>query len=346
MQDIKFIRISGIVGSVLFAVLLSCLLYYSATKPLYVVKAEEDGVENVDTVSESAVLLTQVFPAGDLTYDNFVIPLGSTVSRDDIRIENSYMNRRLTVIVENYGDGSNVAKKMIGRLDGILAVQTGLNGSDLLIVFTLDGIYEYEMVLENGNLGLKLMKPAEVYEHVLVLDAGHGGEDAGNISGGDTESAVTLAVARLVKEKLEENGIRVYMTRTLEKEIAPEERVKLVKDSGADMYISLHLNDTDEPGISAYYNDQFFLTRLTGAELSDYLVRNTTMAVTGRGNGIFALDDESEILGDLSVTGSLLTLGSLSHFSEGVLLTQDKYQHDLAEGISRGILEAYENSTL
>ena len=54
-------------------------------------------------------------------------------------------------------------------------------------------------------------KNDEVYD--IVLDAGHGGKDDGERLGADTEANISLSYAKLLKQKLEEKGLKVKMTR-------------------------------------------------------------------------------------------------------------------------------------
>ena len=57
----------------------------------------------------------------------------------------------------------------------------------------------------------KAEKPSDVYD--IVIDAGHGGKDAGEKSGTDTEADIALAYAKLLKERLEAQGLTVKLTR-------------------------------------------------------------------------------------------------------------------------------------
>ena len=60
----------------------------------------------------------------------------------------------------------------------------------------------------------------------VCIDAAHGGSSTGGASGNYTEKAITLSVALKVKEYLEESGVNVVMTRTSDRDVTNEQRVK------------------------------------------------------------------------------------------------------------------------
>ena len=98
----------------------------------------------------------------------------------------------------------------------------------------------------------------------MIVDAGHGGFDAG-ASGVDTgvrESGLNLQVARLVQVDLEAAGVRVLMTRAEEGALGETKkedmarRGALLSAEGADAAVSIHMNkvpDRRVRGPMAYY---------------------------------------------------------------------------------------------
>jgi N-acetylmuramoyl-L-alanine amidase len=92
---------------------------------------------------------------------------------------------------------------------------------------------------------------------LIVLDPGHGGVDPGAIAtNGVYEKNITLATARRVKDLLESSGrYRVHMTRDRDIFIKLPQRVKIARDMGADLFISLHADTIGRPtvqGASVY----------------------------------------------------------------------------------------------
>jgi N-acetylmuramoyl-L-alanine amidase len=87
---------------------------------------------------------------------------------------------------------------------------------------------------------------------MIVIDAGHGGDDPGAIGdGGKREKDVTLAVAQELKKQLEATGrYRVHLTRSTDKFIKLQDRVGIGRKNGGDLFISLHADSIDKPGVS------------------------------------------------------------------------------------------------
>lgn len=76
---------------------------------------------------------------------------------------------------------------------------------------------------------------------IIMIDAGHGGEDPGAISPrGLKEKDVVLAIARLTKTKLESLGYIVKMTRNEDVFIPLKSRTLKAQQKHADLFISIH----------------------------------------------------------------------------------------------------------
>jgi len=91
----------------------------------------------------------------------------------------------------------------------------------------------------------------------VVIDAGHGGHDPGAHVKGLNEAEITLDVAlRLEKLLLKQPGVEVVMTRRTNIYIPLEERTAIANRSGADLFLSIHVNASRNPkarGIETYF---------------------------------------------------------------------------------------------
>lgn len=79
----------------------------------------------------------------------------------------------------------------------------------------------------------------------VVIDPGHGGSDVGAQYDGRNEKDDNLSLALLVAEKLEEDGVKVKLTREDDTFISLEKRCKIANRRRAELFISLHRNSAE-----------------------------------------------------------------------------------------------------
>src|SRR5258708_2878436 len=103
---------------------------------------------------------------------------------------------------------------------------------------------------------------------VVIVDAGHGGPDAGMtgpIGKGSKiyEKNITLAVAKRLGAALTKRGAEVVYTRTTDTLIALSDRGQIANKAGGAMFISIHVNASDptwRDGISVRGFETYFLS--------------------------------------------------------------------------------------
>jgi N-acetylmuramoyl-L-alanine amidase len=102
----------------------------------------------------------------------------------------------------------------------------------------------------------KASRKATLARKIIVIDAGHGGHDPGALGSRSHEKDVTLAAAKALKTRLEQTGkFKVVMTRDGDVYIPLEQRVKIARSAGADLFISLHADsggDSKVRGATVY----------------------------------------------------------------------------------------------
>jgi N-acetylmuramoyl-L-alanine amidase len=79
-------------------------------------------------------------------------------------------------------------------------------------------------------------------QRIIVVDAGHGGNDPGSPSSiGISEKRITLQTARVLKKELEKNGnFKVYLSRDRDVYVPHRRRFGVARKHQADLFISLH----------------------------------------------------------------------------------------------------------
>lgn len=96
---------------------------------------------------------------------------------------------------------------------------------------------------------------------VIILDAGHGGQDTGVVGpGGLTEKEVCLDLAVRVKRLIDKGlGYRTFMIRSRDEALSLTERSSLANNNRGALYIGIHLSgfpDQSLQGFGIFYIDQ------------------------------------------------------------------------------------------
>jgi N-acetylmuramoyl-L-alanine amidase len=101
---------------------------------------------------------------------------------------------------------------------------------------------ELSAIVNGGNVSLIRMLGLKI--KTIMIDAGHGGTDSGTIGKmGTKEKDITLDIAKRLKAHLvKRDRYHVLMTREDDSSVPLLERVTLVREAKADLFISIHLN--------------------------------------------------------------------------------------------------------
>ncbi len=154
---------------------------------------------------------------------------------------------------------------------------------------------------------------------VVVIDAGHGGEDPGAI--GPTklrEKNVTLAIAKEVYKQLDAtSGYKPIMVRNGDYIVALKKRRDIARQHNSDLFVSIHADAFSKPsanGASVYALSNGGVVSAMAKYLAD---QENAADVIGGINGV-SLEDKDDVLKsvlvDLSMTSTLqrsLTIGNL-----------------------------------
>lgn len=90
---------------------------------------------------------------------------------------------------------------------------------------------------------------------LVVIDPAHGGADPGaRGSAGIAESDVVLGFARLVRISLEAQGFRVILTRQANEDPSFDDRSKVANAQRGNIFITLHVSSTGQPGTVRVYS--------------------------------------------------------------------------------------------
>lgn len=89
----------------------------------------------------------------------------------------------------------------------------------------------------------KISSNNKTKKKTIVIDAGHGGSDAGAVGPNKRyEKVVNLAVSNYLADILKKRGYKVYVTRSSDKFIKVMDRTILANEKNADLFLSIHTN--------------------------------------------------------------------------------------------------------
>ena len=193
----------------------------------------------------------------------------------------------------------------------------------------------------------------------VVLDAGHGGKDPGAASrSGFQEKDLTLEIVLRVKAHLAAAGVRVVLTRDVDRFWELEDRPYLAARGGGDLFVSLHMNSalsrsvqgietfvtaaencppTAESKLGGRYpavpNNQFnHSNTVLGNQLQRAIVGITRAEDRGLKHARFV------VLRNSAMPAALIECGFLSNAQEAQKLATPSYRETVALGIAQGIL--------
>lgn len=191
-------------------------------------------------------------------------------------------------------------------------------------------------------------------QRVLILDAGHGGEDGGAVSAdGVAESRINLEIVRRLDGLFAFLGQRTLLTRegegaiyspdaqTLrEKKVSDlQNRVKLVNGITGGILLSVHQNSL--PANPTVHGAQAFFNKVSPADQIAAAIQSALNGTANDGGAKSAKQMERSIylLEKVNCPGVLVECGFLSNSEETRQLQTASYQVKLAQAIACGYLQ-------
>ncbi len=161
------------------------------------------------------------------------------------------------------GDGVNVYRYVIDVTDqpgGASAASAAANPSQVASIQPGQAAPQQELHAATGSRRARQIAqlakieapvaPLTPSKKVIVIDAGHGGHDPGAAGQNAHEKDLTLAAARMLRDRLEREGrYHVVLTRDSDVYVGLQDRVKIARKANADLFISLHADSGTSPDI-------------------------------------------------------------------------------------------------
>lgn len=334
---------------VFFIAAMGVILWMSENKVITIADVAQDEVMGNLAAKESAsgdeAAKSLTFKLGEANSSYLRIPLPEGCKADDIIIENHYMDRALRILIPNSDEIFYEENVISGNLESVSQGFYEVMKEGVALNFQLTGIYECRTILENENLYISFLAPAEMYDKIVVIDPACGGSDLGYAAGNVLEKDINLQIARKLKEKLDESDIKAYYTRMDDVNPAKEDRTALGNETRADMYIRIQLSASEDSsvyGTSTVYNGDYFIPGFGNIELADCLEREVVTAIKGKAIGLSEAEQEDYTLLKSVIPAAIVNVGYITNKQEASLLCREEYIDKIATGIYNAIIKVYE----
>jgi len=259
-----------------------------------------------------------------------------------LELEDAQENLDIGVIIEDPNEISDPVKGF--SIQYVKEVNTNLNTA--IINISLDDIYAHTLYQDKDNIYIDLRRPKDVYDKIIVVDAGHGGTDSGTFSKGEQyyEKDLNLSMLLYLKEILDQEDIKVYYTRTTDETIFLNPRVNLANDLEADFFLSIHCNANESSmpsGTEVLYNELVLTQGLESKQLSQICLEELTIATQMRNRGLVT-GNEMVIIGNSDIPVALIEVGFMSNYEDLQFLLQEGNRRKVAGAIYKAIVRAYD----
>jgi len=224
-------------------------------------------------------------------------------------------------------------------------------------VFTALGIFLVQQAARRAAAN-----PANCPDPVILLDAGHGGEDGGAVGvGGVVEKELNLAIALKLETYLRAMGYQVILTRNADKDLH-DATASTVRDRKTtdihnrfammealrdkDLFVSIHMNKfpgSGAHGTQVFYSKNTPQSAILAQAIQESVVRlvqpENTRQIKPSGDSIYLLYYAKK-------TAVLVECGFISNAAEAEKLQDEAYQKQIAFAIACGILEYCKGETI
>lgn len=290
---------------------------------------------------------TEIVSSGASMQLRLTLPEG--VTPEEVGVKSNYLTQTFKIEIPHTDDSYFESHPITGSSDHIEGLSYAQGKKVDIIEITTDEVYELATEYDGEYFYLDFVDPHELYEYVVVIDAGHGGNDSGAEKSGILEKDIDLAIVLELKKLLDaaETNIKVYYTRTTDTNPSYERRVGLANKCHADLFISIHNNSYKQSskvkGTAVMYS-QSHEGDFTSKRLAQICLDELTSRLGTVDKGIME-GDQIHIIRNSKVPVALIEVGFMTNREELKLLNSEDYQEEAAKAVYEAIFKALEEAT-
>ncbi|WP_442913813.1 N-acetylmuramoyl-L-alanine amidase [Lacrimispora sp.] len=208
----------------------------------------------------------------------------------------------------------------------------------------------YVISSQAGKMTAGVKAKAGKERPVVVIDAGHGGNDPGKIGvDGTLEKDINLQIAYRLKKYLEASDVKVVLTREDDNGLYSErdnrkkmadmsKRCEIINDVSPSLTVSIHQNSYHEENV---YGGQVFYYKKSdkGKELAEILQSRFDYVLGEKNTRLAKPNDNYYLLLHVRTPIVIVECGFLTNWKESALLNTSDYQDRVAWTIHMGVME-------
>ena len=325
----KRLKTTAILTGIFVILSLGVMFFRTVTKSVIIAEAENayfykelDGKEYLLELKE---------PDSEKGKGTLVIPLESGVNSDSVTLEERHVQHEFVLYIKGKSVDFYSKNAVITDLDCVQqGTFTAVDEKGMVrLTFQLDGLYENQTFLGDKEIVVSFAKPEDLYENVVVIDPA---------------DEIGLKMVPYLRNYFTGNeSVKIYFTTLDENRPGDEELQTLLKESKADLFIKVGIDETteSESGIRTYYNDKFFIRKFGNVQLADKLEMGVVSASDNKALGLTAAAD-MEGLSDSVIPTAFVTIGNLNNRVDLDKLEKDSYIEKCSTGVGDGIIAAFE----
>lgn len=190
---------------------------------------------------------------------------------------------------------------------------------------------------------------------VLIIDAGHGGEDGGAVAeDGTLEKDINLEITKKLSQIAKVNGYDVILTREVDAQIYDADsanslrqkkvsdmknRLNLMSTYSNALFVSIHLNKFQSESVNGA--QVFYAKNVEGSkELAECIQSSIAQKIQPENDrSVKENTDSIYLLKNATVPAVIVECGFLSNKNELINLKNNEYQYKIAMSIYLGIIK-------
>ena len=278
------------------------------------------------------------------------IQLPSGVNENEITLESDYVTQTIFVKMKTDADNYFTEYSISGSSDHISSMQYYRQSGDGVIAITTDKVYEIGHRVSDGNIYIDFTDFHDVYDKVIVVDAGHGSRMTGAVRNGIEEKDINLDIVLALKDIFDnysgDKKLKILYTRTTDVNPTLQQRAALANKADADLFVSVHNNSSGTGNFTSVHGTQVLYSQSDDRELGSkrfaQICLDNVTATTGNSSfGLLAADD-IYIVRTSDAPVALVEVGFMTNREELDKLSDPGYQKQAAQGIFNAVMQAFD----